>query len=327
MKAIRLRKKRRQTIFSLLSKREFESVELISMVEKTLLELRGYVVSFPTPKTPVILLASGGLDSIITWALLLHVYKLTVYPLFINGGLDRSKNEKKSVNYFDAYFQKNYPELSMPVFEFTASLYPKELRQSFANPMKYFHPLHLLDVSVLHGGQVPVAKMPNRNIPATQPIFAQCYAHYLEDRYNIKIRTLFNGIMTGDGTVLSTQTMTAQRAQMLSLCAISHDYSWQWMSLSMEPELGLWLEKSDFIRYGSQIGLPLEKTWSCFGQGNKQCGEKCIACISRKIEFENAGIVDKTIYSSGENSVASTISNTCTRSLLKRFKELLPNAS
>jgi 7-cyano-7-deazaguanine synthase len=53
--------------------------------------------------------------------------------------------------------------------------------------------------------------------------------------------------------------------------------------------------KSDVIKKGKQLGVPLEVTWSCYLDGAKHCG-KCESCINRKKAFRKAGVDDPTEY-------------------------------
>jgi len=58
-----------------------ENLEAIQTIENFFIKKRGYIFKMPSPKKPVILLLSGGLDSIISWALLMEIYQLVVHPL------------------------------------------------------------------------------------------------------------------------------------------------------------------------------------------------------------------------------------------------------
>ena len=55
------------------------------------------------------------------------------------------------------------------------------------------------------------------------------------------------------------------------------------------------MEKSDVVRLGAELKVPLEDTWSCFKAQEVHCGV-CAACQSRKLAFEQAGIEDVTDY-------------------------------
>lgn len=53
--------------------------------------------------------------------------------------------------------------------------------------------------------------------------------------------------------------------------------------------------KDEIVRIGSKLGVPYEKTWSCYKGGEKHCG-KCGTCVERKEAFELAGVQDPTEY-------------------------------
>jgi 7-cyano-7-deazaguanine synthase len=54
-------------------------------------------------------------------------------------------------------------------------------------------------------------------------------------------------------------------------------------------------KKSEVIREGAKLGVPLESTWSCYLDGAKHCG-KCESCVNRKKAFAEAGVADPTKY-------------------------------
>jgi len=56
------------------------------------------------------------------------------------------------------------------------------------------------------------------------------------------------------------------------------------------------VQKSDIIGKAMELGVPLEKTWSCYLNGPKHCGV-CESCNNRKKAFREAGIPDQTEYS------------------------------
>ena len=56
------------------------------------------------------------------------------------------------------------------------------------------------------------------------------------------------------------------------------------------------MEKSDVIRLGLELGVPLELTLSCMNpSGERHCG-RCSKCRERRDAFRDAGIADKTAY-------------------------------
>jgi len=53
--------------------------------------------------------------------------------------------------------------------------------------------------------------------------------------------------------------------------------------------------KPDIVRLGSEVGAPMELTWSCYRDGEVHCGE-CEACQHRRFGFLEAGVFDPTGY-------------------------------
>ena len=57
------------------------------------------------------------------------------------------------------------------------------------------------------------------------------------------------------------------------------------------------MEKSDVIRLGVELGVPLELTLSCMNpQDERHCG-RCSKCRERRDAFAEAGVADPTTYS------------------------------
>ena len=56
----------------------------------------------------------------------------------------------------------------------------------------------------------------------------------------------------------------------------------------------LYMNKADVVRYGTDLGVPFELTWSCYEGGEKPCGE-CGTCIDRAKAFELNGLADPAL--------------------------------
>ena len=55
------------------------------------------------------------------------------------------------------------------------------------------------------------------------------------------------------------------------------------------------MTKADLVRLGTELGTPLDMTWSCYAGMNVHCG-KCGTCVERKEAFELAKVHDPTKY-------------------------------
>lgn len=67
-----------------------------------------------------------------------------------------------------------------------------------------------------------------------------------------------------------------------------------WHSLYLERPF-VAMTKTEIVRLGSEIGAPLDLTWSCYNGGEKHCG-KCSTCVERREAFHAAGVPDPTDY-------------------------------
>ena len=55
------------------------------------------------------------------------------------------------------------------------------------------------------------------------------------------------------------------------------------------------IPKSGIIRKAVELGVPIEKTWSCYLPGPVHCG-RCESCNNRRQAFKEAGVPDPTVY-------------------------------
>lgn len=293
MKIHILNKINKQEFKQRLMKRQYENVDAVDLIERYFYKKRGYIFSMPQKGESVILLVSGGLDSTITWGILLAIYKLKVYPLFLHRGHKRWKREKKSLVFFTQYYQKKFPHLFVKPQEYSTDIPPKEITENMKDVASYLHYEKILKNLDLDSRVVTFNTL--GILPYLFPHFGIAYGKYLEDHENVVVRTIFSSVCSGDGIVVPSQTFTALRCTMFDMCLATADFSWQFASLPFEKEIGHYLDKADLIKIGSKMGLPMEKTWSCYADNRYQCG-KCLTCESRKGSFSMAGVTDKTSY-------------------------------
>lgn len=288
---IKIPKTSKQKFWEHLKTRKYEDIEVIKLIEKFLMKKRGYVFKMPKPKSSIILLVSGGIDSTVTWELLLSKYQLKVYPLFLFRDKKRSKKEVQSVDFFSKYFKHKYPSLYQPVMKFSTTLMPPEIAKTM-NQSVALYPKRIIEmVKNKYDGPYSRSIFPSLNL-----FYALLYSQYLFGLYDITVKTIINGISAGDGVIVPGQTLTSLRCALLSACYTTHSYNWQYSSLALEKELGHWLYNQDLIRLGNKLNLPLEKTWSCY-IGNKFHCNKCLSCMTRQNSFKKAKVKDTTIYS------------------------------
>lgn len=283
-----------------LSKRVTEDLDFIEVAENFLLKKRGYVFKQPKVGEKVILLLSGGIDSTVAWETLINVYGYQVYPVVIDRGSSRrAKRELSAVRNLEKYFAKKYPDKYIRPFHLKVNTTP-ELFSKILNSKK------------IYGGEVLANFNKNRSFvrdlsnvvlvktrgvtPYLIPFYGAVYSGYLKLTQGLEIKNIFVGANFTDGIEVSSQSFTALRSTLLSICIATGDYSWNFSSVFLERETGILLEKGGTIKLGADLGTPLEKTWSCYRDGIFQCGNSCATCVNRKSSFAEVGIEDKTIY-------------------------------
>lgn len=55
------------------------------------------------------------------------------------------------------------------------------------------------------------------------------------------------------------------------------------------------LKKTEIVQLGNQLGVPWQKTWSCYAGGEVACGV-CDSCLLRLAAFEELGLTDPLPY-------------------------------
>ena len=59
--------------------------------------------------------------------------------------------------------------------------------------------------------------------------------------------------------------------------------------------------KADLVRAGTELGINFAKTWSCYKGLENHCGT-CGTCVERREAFQLAGILDPTVYLKSSSS-------------------------
>jgi len=292
----------RSRFWTHLKNREFEDIPAIRMVENYLTKKRGYIFKMPRPGSSVILLVSGGLDSITAWNILMEECGLRVYPLTLEKGGRRRSKEKEAVKYFSHYFKKKYPELYVKPMGLDVML------EDFIIPIEevnnYLHPQALLEVMNAKGEITTNLSLGSFTL---SPILGKLFSQYLYLTQHVQIRTILCAVTAYDAYVVPEQSFTSMRSSMLSLCLTTGDERWQFSSVLFEKELGVYMNKSDVVSWGHVHGLPQEKTWSCYRAGIYHCGNKCLTCIDRRRAFYEAGVEDPTPYLCNFRTIRSLI--------------------
>ena len=80
-----------------------------------------------------------------------------------------------------------------------------------------------------------------------------------------------------------------------------------WHKVRLERPMVTWT-KSDIVRRGAELGVPMHLTWSCYKGGDTHCG-RCGTCIERREAFYLAGVTDPTTYAPDAPSTETLVQN------------------
>ncbi len=280
--------------------RKYENRDVIKNIERFLNKKRGYVIRIPKPGTDIIHLVSGGLDSIVTWAILMDKYGLRVHPVTIKTWQEKHNSELKSIEFYSKLFKKRYPKLYVEPFEITYPSSPPEIKERLTKKLKSnVHPSVLKKCFDAKSNSFLLTR--KFLYPAFVTFPAARAALFFDMQRNKKIRVITESILPSDGDFNESQTLTALRGAMFALCSFTNDYSWQIFSPCIEKEIPSLYQKEDLIAWADKHDLPLDKTYSCLMNYKHNCGE-CLNCYVRQRAFKKAGVQDLTIY---ENKIHS----------------------
>ncbi len=74
----------------------------------------------------------------------------------------------------------------------------------------------------------------------------------------------------------------------------------------LRPFVGM--TKSGIVERGRELGVPFERTWSCYEGGERHCG-RCGTCVERREAFHLAAVDDPTEYDRSAPSVSEMMKN------------------
>lgn len=276
---------------------DFEDRVVLGKLNTIFNQKRGFTFRMPKPGSPVLLVVSGGLDSVLLWFRLLHVYKLQVYPVFFTYPFFNSNSipgEWNSVRFFYSYLKKRYAGLVMPI-----TTIPVDLSFSLTNKKNMQILKHNWRISIANAKQevetqkasVYLLDYPNRF--ARFALSAYEYGLSLQAR-GIDVSTLFLGVVPNDSAIGREPTLSVLRSINTYICLVLGDWKWQ-INAPIDKANSFYFTKEQSIHLATESNLPIHKTWSCVNKLLFHCGW-CNACRYRQASFQNSGIEDKTRY-------------------------------
>ncbi len=264
----------------------------LSRLNEILENRRGSPFTVPDRGTHVVLLLSGGMDSILFWGYCMDILGLHIHPIHII----KNASERKAVALFSQIYRTKFSGyFHNPVFKrYDWTFGFRETKGLEMNPAV------LLENTNKASGASDIVNNPSR-----LGIFSFIgweYALLLRYSKKIRIDTILTAIMPDDSLRDRSATLTALRSTNVALCTALTDYSWQF-SGPLEKSAGLHITKKQLVRFAVKRGIPLHLTWSCHGSERNHCG-KCGSCMGRKTLLRSMGIPDKTAYSPSSRSNA-----------------------
>jgi len=243
--------------------------------ESLLLSRRNFVARYPSNKK-VVLIISGGLDSVVMAARLIEEEDITVYPLHIQRGQGNTDAERASLDFFATYYQKRYGDKFRKIAFTKLNVPPSEFRSNL----------------------VPYTKENGHPLRDTVlQLAAVQYAISLKTKEG-DIETVFCAVMPED--YFPHSSLESIRATNVAACQNLNNWNWVLSSPNIDPFLSKRpIDKPSEIKWALKHNIPIHKSVSCNDASKDtdllNCGV-CSSCKRRKLSFEAAGIVDKTEY-------------------------------
>jgi 7-cyano-7-deazaguanine synthase len=210
-------------------------------------------------------LISAGLDSAVLAAA--EARTARVHPIYVSAGLAWEDEERAALNRLLAAppFVGRLEPLATLAFT-VHDLFPATHWALVGEPPAFDTP----DEDVYLAG---------RNIVLLSKAAIYCARH--------GVRRIALGPLAGNPFPDATSPFFAAMAHALSL-GLAHPIEVAAPFMDME--------KSDVIRLGLELGVPLERTLSCMNpQDGRHCG-RCSKCRERRDAFIEAGVPDRTAY-------------------------------
>jgi 7-cyano-7-deazaguanine synthase len=220
-----------------------------------------------------VLLASGGLDSSVALYYLLRHYDKKIYPLFFNYG------------------QKNYDNEHLALMDIVASA-GLTVNDGEENRLHTITTLNISDLNIFNSSIIV-----RGNLPTPPVIFKDSEE---QDTTNVPFRNVIFVAMAvafADKVGASEVYLCVNKTDPSELEQTHYDSTYEavkklreLVDVGTKGQIRLVTPlinylKQDIIGMAVEMGVPMNKTWSCYEKGNEPCG-KCRACYERRTAFE-----------------------------------------
>jgi len=218
-------------------------------------------------------LISGGLDSCVT-AYIAKKLGYDIYALTFNYGQRHKKEIEGAKNIASSLKAKKHIVFDIDLGKFEGS----SLTDKSLIPEKN----HSLD---------EIGKtIPSTYVPARNTIFLSIALAYAEA---VDAGTIFIGITSTDYSGYPDCRPSYIEA-FQKMANLGTKKGVEGKSIDIKAPL-LFMNKAGIIAEGKKLGVPFEKTWSCYIGGKKACG-RCDSCLLRLKGFKEAGLTDPIEY-------------------------------
>lgn len=207
----------------------------------------------------VILLFSGGMDSVTLFDILIQKWDCKVIPLYFMRHAGNESWELEAVHYFHDFYKQKYPDNVLDLELLEIEIPSRQNKQYFDRERQKY------------------LGLPLRNHIMWSNAFTQ--AVYLSGKYNTTIRSVVVGSVLDDGNSPESG-MFAINAYNLSVCASLGIWHYQLMAPLIDESLDKIYTKKDLVTYCINNQIMLNKSRSCFSKQKEPCLE-CLACQNK----------------------------------------------
>ena len=222
----------------------------------------------PPPKPKGIVLASGGMDSLVLSAFATRESEISL--LHVTYG---QRTERKELACFHAIADH---------------LKVKERKVADIGYLRTFGGSALTDPAV----DIPPADLERKGVPVTYVPFRN--AHFLCIAVSwaevIGAKNVYIGAVWADSSGYPDCRPAFYGAMNEAIRVGTKDDS----GIRVKAPF-VNLKKKDIVLMGKSLGVPFEHTWSCYRDGEKACG-RCDSCALRLAAFAGAGVPDPLEY-------------------------------